>query len=74
MIQVPVSAVQQHQGKSFVFVLVGEDEFRRADVETGREAGERVEIRAGLKPGDVVAVGGVFVLKSELFRDQLAGE
>ncbi|MFO0806864.1 MAG: efflux RND transporter periplasmic adaptor subunit [Gemmataceae bacterium] len=74
VIQVPVSAVQQHQGKSFVFVLVGEDEFRRADVETGREGGDRVEIRAGLKPGDVVAVGGVFVLKSELFRDQLAGE
>lgn len=74
VLQVPASAVQRHDGKTFVFVLTGSDEFRRADVEIGREAGDRVEVAGGLKPGDVVAVGGGFVLKSELYRDQLAGD
>lgn len=74
VVNVPASAVQRHQGQTFVFVLVGDDQFRRADVDLGREAGDRVEVKAGLKPSEVVAVGGGFVLKSELFRDQLAGD
>jgi multidrug efflux pump subunit AcrA (membrane-fusion protein) len=43
-------------------------------VALGREAGDRVEVKSGLKPGDVIAVAGGFVLKSELYRDQLAGD
>lgn len=76
IIHVPASAVQRHQGKVFVFVhdKEKEGEFHRVDVVLGREGGERVEVRAGLKAGDEVAVGGGFVLKSELFRDQLAGD
>lgn len=74
VIQVPASAVQRHRGKTFVFVTTGDDEFRRADVELGREAGDRVEVKAGLKAGDAIAVEGGFVLKSELFRDQLTGD
>ncbi|MFO0798457.1 MAG: efflux RND transporter periplasmic adaptor subunit [Gemmataceae bacterium] len=74
VVHVPAAAVQRHQGGTFVFVLHGSDEFRRADVQLGREAGDRVEIKSGLKPGDVIAVAGGFVLKSELYRDQLAGD
>lgn len=74
VLQVPTAAVQRHAGKAFVFVHAGGDTFRRADVELGREAGDRVEVRAGLSAGDAVAVAGGFVLKSELFRDQLAGD
>ncbi len=74
VVHVPATAVQRHQGATFVFVLRGDDEFRRADVELGREAGDRVEVTAGLRPGEVVAVAGGFVLKSELYRDQLAGD
>lgn len=74
VLQVPATAVQRYQGKTFVFVHVKGEEFRRADVELGREGGERVEVKAGLAPGDAVVVAGGFVLKSELYRDQLAGE
>jgi RND family efflux transporter MFP subunit len=73
VVQVPLTAVQRHQGKTFVFVLKGEDDFERTDVELGREGGDRVEVTSGLKPGAVVVVGGGFVLKSELYRDQMAG-
>ncbi|MBN9520771.1 efflux RND transporter periplasmic adaptor subunit [bacterium] len=74
VVHVPAAAVQRYQGAAFVFVLHGADEFRRADVELGREAGDRMEVTAGLRPGDVIAVAGGFVLKSELYRDQLAGD
>ncbi|MBA4187960.1 MAG: efflux transporter periplasmic adaptor subunit [Planctomycetaceae bacterium] len=74
VLNLPASAVQRHQGKTFVFVHVKGDEFRRVDVELGREGGERTEIKGGLKPGDEVVTEGAFVLKSELFRDQLQGE
>jgi RND family efflux transporter MFP subunit len=74
VLQVPASAVQRHEGKTFVFVHTGGDEFCRKDVTLGREGGDRVEVKAGLAPGDAVAVEGGFVLKSELLRDQLAGE
>ncbi|MFM8272918.1 MAG: efflux RND transporter periplasmic adaptor subunit [Gemmata sp.] len=74
VLSVPAAAVQRHQGRAFVFVHTGDDEFRRADVELGREGGDRVEIKSGLAPGAAVVVDGGFVLKSELLRDQLAGE
>ena len=73
VLSVAASAVQRHQGKTFVFVHTGEDEFRRVDVVLGRE-GERVEVRSGLAPGAAVVVDGAFVLKSELLRDQLSGD
>lgn len=74
VLHVRASAIQRHQGKTFVFVHVKDDEFRRADVELGREGGDRVEVKSGLTAGDAVVVEGGFVLKSELFRDQLVGE
>lgn len=74
VLQVPVAAVLRHENKPFVFVQMGEDLFRRADVALGRSAGDKVEVTAGLKAGDRVVVRGGFVLKSELLKDQMAGE
>ena len=48
--------------------------FRRVDVRVGRMSGGSAEILAGLEPGTPVATGGAFALKSELFRDEMAGE
>jgi cobalt-zinc-cadmium efflux system membrane fusion protein len=73
-LQVPTSAIQRHENRAFVFVHVGEDKFRRIDVVLGRSAGERTEIRSGLKAGANVAAEGGFTLKSELLRDLLGGE
>ena len=73
-LQVPTNAVLRHENKPFVFVQLGADEFRRTDVTLGRTAGDRVEITSGLKSGERVVVRGGFVLKSELLKDQMAGE
>jgi cobalt-zinc-cadmium efflux system membrane fusion protein len=64
---VPRSAVEQVEGKTAVFIQKGEG-FERRNVVTGVSGGDKVEIRQGLNPGDVVAVDGAFLLKSELLR------
>jgi RND family efflux transporter MFP subunit len=74
VLTLPATAVQRDQGKAFVFVHDGGDQFRRVDVEVGRDTGDHVEIKGGLAAGQVVAVAGGFVLKSELLRDQIMGE
>ncbi len=73
-VQVPESAIQRQGDQPFVFVHAGDDLFRRVDVMLGRSSSGRVEIVEGIKPGESVVVAGGFVLKSELFKDQMAGD
>jgi cobalt-zinc-cadmium efflux system membrane fusion protein len=72
VLQVPAAAVLEHDGKPFVFVHVGGDEFARRDVVVGRHTPEAVEIRLGLAAGDQVVVAGGFALKSRLLSALLA--
>jgi len=67
VLAVPRSAIEQVEGKTVVFVKVG-DAFERRSVLLGTSGGDRVEIRKGLIAGEVVAVDGAFLLKSELLR------
>lgn len=62
---VPKTAVQTVQGDSSVFVESG-GEFRVRPVTTGRSDNTRVEITAGLKPGERYVSANAFTLKSEL--------
>lgn len=71
VLQVPRSAIQEHEGRSFVFLHAGGAAFVRRDVTLGRRAGESVEILAGLAPGDPVVTGGGFALKSRLLAGLL---
>lgn len=73
VIHVAASALQMHEGKSFVFLQKAPDEFERRDVVLGYTGDDLVEIREGLKQGDPVVVDGAFALKSEMLRGQLAG-
>jgi cobalt-zinc-cadmium efflux system membrane fusion protein len=70
--QVPITAVQEHEGQTFVFLHNGEDRFERRNVVTGRRSGEFVEITSGLQPGEQVATRGGFALKSRMLADLLA--
>lgn len=74
VIQLPLAAVLRHENRPFVFVQMSTDEFRRTPVTLGQSTGEKVIITAGLKAGDRVVIGGGFVLKSELLKDQMVGE
>jgi len=69
---VPASAVTDVRGKSTVFVP-GEapHTFRAVAVLTGNHSADETEILEGLTAKQCVVTRGVFVLKSELLRDEL---
>lgn len=76
-ITLPVDAVVRDGKKATVWVRTGEKTFKNRMVQTGTETGDRIEIRSGLKPGDVVVVTGAYLLHSEyIFKngaDPMAG-
>lgn len=69
---IPLTAVQEHEGRSFVFVSLGGDEFERRDVTLGRRNNKVVEVVAGIKEGEPVAIDGGFALKSQMLSDLLS--
>lgn len=74
LIAVPEEAVQIEGTLRYVFVQIAPDKFKRRDVETGRTLGKNLEITAGLKEGEAIAVKGGFTLKSELKKGELEGD
>jgi cobalt-zinc-cadmium efflux system membrane fusion protein len=74
VLAVPSGAIQEIEGKPFVFVKSQKGAFERRDVALGQEAGGWVEVRAGVKEGEEVATAGSFLLKSELLKGALAEE
>lgn len=68
---VPSEAIVQLQGQPSVFRLEGGDRFEPVPIETGETRGARTIVRQGLAAGDIVAVGGGYVLKARLLKSQL---
>jgi cobalt-zinc-cadmium efflux system membrane fusion protein len=70
VIAVPRSAIQRVDGKAVVFVKSAEKAggFERRSVDVGVSTGDLIEIRKGVKEGEIVAADGAFLLKSELLR------
>ncbi len=66
---IPATALQRHEGKTFVFVRTGPQAFQRRDVQIGTEAGTWIAIEEGLAEGDEVVSHGAFYLKSELLLE-----
>jgi Cu(I)/Ag(I) efflux system membrane fusion protein len=62
---VPESAVLHAGERSFVFLDLGGGRFRPQRVEVGERSGERVEILAGVEPGQRVVSSGTFLIASE---------
>jgi cobalt-zinc-cadmium efflux system membrane fusion protein len=71
---VPTDAIQEHEGKKFVFVQVHGTRFVRRDVQTGVKAQGRTVVLRGLGPKDQVVVQGAFVLKSKMLAELLGEE
>jgi len=61
----PLDAVLRDGQGATVWVKSGENSFVSKMVETGLETEDRIEIRSGLKPGDIVVVKGAYLLNSE---------
>lgn len=61
----PLDAVLRDGQGATVWVKSGKNSFVSKMVETGLESEDRIEIRSGLKPGDIVVVKGAYLLNSE---------
>lgn len=64
-IAVPDEAVQSVEGREVVFVRTAKG-FQVRPVTTGSRSGGRIVILSGLKPGEIIAGKGAFMLKAEL--------
>ena len=64
-VTVPIDAVVDSGAHTRVYVAHGESVFEPREVETGWRAGERVEIRRGVQPGERVVAAATFLVDSE---------
>jgi cobalt-zinc-cadmium efflux system membrane fusion protein len=71
---VPNEALTLLKGVPAVFILEGGNEFHPEMVETGSTIGDWTVINAGLQENDVIAVKGVFYLKSMLLKSSIGDE
>jgi cobalt-zinc-cadmium efflux system membrane fusion protein len=67
VLAVPRRAVSSVEGKNVLFIRTP-DGFQRRLVEIGLSDGEHVEVKKGIEAGELVAIDGAFLLKSELLR------
>jgi cobalt-zinc-cadmium efflux system membrane fusion protein len=73
-ISIPEEAVFLDGSERYVFLREGDGKFMKRRVSVGPISGEKIEVKEGLKEGDVVVTKGVFTLKSELKKETLKAE
>lgn len=64
-IAVPIDAVIRNGKMAHVWIKSGENKFKMQSVVIGSETGSVLEIKKGLKAGDVVVTSGTYLLNSE---------
>ena len=73
-VYVPSSAVQTVEGGKVVFAKVGNGQFAVRKITAGPTVSDMVPVLSGLKPGEIVAVNGSFILKSKLLKEQFGDD
>ncbi|MBI5727009.1 MAG: efflux RND transporter periplasmic adaptor subunit, partial [Ignavibacteriales bacterium] len=73
-ILIPEEAVVKEAGDEYVFVQTGDTTFEHRAVLSGAVVDNRIEIKEGLREGEKVVVKGVFYLKSEMKKAEIAGD
>lgn len=73
LLSVPESAVRRVEGRTIVFIPLGENSYAAREVRTGRVFKGYVEILSGVREGESVVTGGSFDLKAEMLKDTLEG-
>lgn len=61
----PIDAVIQGEKMNMVWVQIDKNTFKSIMVETGLVSDDRIEIKSGLKEGDIVVTNGAYLLNSE---------
>jgi membrane fusion protein, copper/silver efflux system len=64
-LSLPVDAVLRDDKGASVWIKTGNNTFQNKMVTVGMETDDRIEIKSGLKTGDVVVVTGAYLLNSE---------
>lgn len=72
-VYVPSAAIDEDGEERFVYVGK-QGGYEKRSVKIGHATATTAQIVSGLKPGESVAVEGVFVLKSESKKDELKGD
>lgn len=73
-IMISEESVVKESGVSYVFVQLNDTTFEKRAVNTGVNYNGKIEIKDGLKAGEVIVTKGVFYLKSELKKSELEEE
>jgi RND family efflux transporter MFP subunit len=63
VISVPVAAVTEEQGLTFVYLQLDEEGYKKQEVTLGQSNGDRIQILQGLKQGDRIVTKGVYQVK-----------
>lgn len=71
VLMIPEQALQRERERRFVFVQRDATTFEARDVAVGEANGEMIKILDGLREGEPVVMKGAFILKSELFGDEI---
>jgi membrane fusion protein, copper/silver efflux system len=61
----PIDAVIRNETMNMVWIQVDKNTFKSVMVDVGLESDDRIEIKGGLKEGDVVVTTGAYLLNSE---------
>ena len=65
----PADAVIKNEKMNMVWIKIDKNKFKSVMVEIGLENDDRIEIKSGLKEGDVVVTSGAYLINSEyIFR------
>ncbi len=67
----PIASVLSDEDRDFVFVHYKDDYFVRRPVAKGRMLDGYLELLDGVEPGQIVAVAGAFLLKSDVLRSKM---
>lgn len=68
---IPTSSLTSVDGQPFVFVEKKAGSYELRAIERGEEVEGQVEVTRGLAAGEPIVTEGVFVLKSELLKEQM---
>ena len=71
---VPLTALQSAGEQDVVYVREGDDTYRMRPVKVGRRDAQRLEILAGLKPGEQVVVEQSFLVKADIEKSSVEEE
>ena len=71
---VPDDAMQTVGDDSIVFVELERGRYEPRTVQPGRSTADGIIVLSGLQAGERIVIGGAFLLKTELLRDELAGD